>query len=220
VVDGHEWFWPTLPHWETKTFDVLNRFADKEKDFIDIGAWNGVVSLPASKLFRQVLAIEPDYMAFNILKRNIQINSIENAMLWQMVVSDFEGRTEFYGNTGDSMSSALKRDEHLEPTEVRCITLERILKEYFAGQIGLIKMDIEGGESLVLPHSIEILRKLKPPMYVSFHPAWIPEFDNFLESIEPLFDFYTCEDLNGQKFSFAGFCAQVNAGNHSFLFYP
>jgi hypothetical protein len=57
-------------------------------------------------------------------------------------------------------------------------------------------------------------------MYISFHPAWIPEFMKFLESIEPLFDFYTCEDLNGQKFSFMKFCAQVNAGNHSFLFYP
>jgi predicted RNA methylase len=58
-------FWNDVQNWEPETFEIVRYYADPKKAFIDIGAWNGVVSLYASALFKEVIAIEPDVIAFD-----------------------------------------------------------------------------------------------------------------------------------------------------------
>jgi hypothetical protein len=81
-------------------------------------------------------------------------------------------------NAGDSMSSLLPRDTQWFPTVdfqgVETKKFETII-EGSSVEIGLIKMDIEGGELLVIPDMLEYLEAQKPPIYISFHPFWFPE---------------------------------------------
>ena len=77
-VANDKTFWNEVETWEPETFDIVKQYADPKKSFIDIGAWNGVVSLYASGLYKEVIAIEPDLIAFDKLIRNVQLNNLKN----------------------------------------------------------------------------------------------------------------------------------------------
>jgi hypothetical protein len=57
---------------------------------------------------------------------------------------------------------------------VDTITLESIITNYQINpsEIGLIKVDIEGGEENILNDLNDIYTKYKIPIYVSFHLTW------------------------------------------------
>jgi FkbM family methyltransferase len=178
-VHGDEIFWLGVESWEPETFEIVKRYADQSKSFIDIGAWNGVVSLYASHLFNNVVAIEPDVIAFDKLARNIQFNSCLNVTCRNVAISNSNGSSILnLSNAGDSMSSLVPRDTQWFPTVdfqgVETKKFETIIKGSTV-EIGLIKMDIEGGELLVIPDMLEYLEAQKPPIYISFHPFWFPE---------------------------------------------
>lgn len=178
-VYGDSIFWLSVEAWEPETFEIVKRYADQSKSFIDIGAWNGVVSLYASHLFNNVVSIEPDVIAFDKLARNIQFNSCLNVTCRNVAISNSNGSSILnLSNAGDSMSSLLPRDTQWFPTVdfqgVETKKFETII-EGSSVEIGLIKMDIEGGELLVIPDMLEYLESQKPPIYISFHPFWFPE---------------------------------------------
>ncbi len=57
---------------------------------------------------------------------------------------------------------------------VDTITIESLIQNYQINpsEIGLIKVDIEGGEENILNDLNEIYKKYKIPIYVSFHLTW------------------------------------------------
>jgi hypothetical protein len=57
---------------------------------------------------------------------------------------------------------------------VDTITLESLIQNYQINpsEIGLIKVDIEGGEENILNDLYDIHQKYKIPIYVSFHFNW------------------------------------------------
>ena len=65
-------------------------------------------------------------------------------------------------------------DEPPEYYFVDTITLESIITNYQINpsEIGLIKVDIEGGEENILNDLNDIYTKYKIPIYVSFHLTW------------------------------------------------
>jgi FkbM family methyltransferase len=178
-VSGDPEFWKSVDLWEPETFDIVKRYADQSKSFIDVGAWNGAVSLYASHLFNNVVSIEPDVVAFDKLSHNINSNSCLNVTCRNVAISNRDGHDVLHlSNGGDSMSSLINRQTQVFPitgsqgTETK--RFETIIEDSSV-EIGLIKMDIEGGELIALPDMIQYLDKNKPPIYVSFHPFWFPE---------------------------------------------
>jgi hypothetical protein len=76
--------------------------------------------------------------------------------------------------------------------------LEHILK---INRISLIKIDIEGGEKIVVPALIDFLKIHKPVFYISLHRCFLREYD-IEEIINILFGIYdTCYVFsdNGEK---------------------
>jgi hypothetical protein len=55
-------FWKTVYQemWENETFNQIVPHLDKNKTFIDIGAWQGPISLVAQQYSKQCLCFEPD----------------------------------------------------------------------------------------------------------------------------------------------------------------
>ena len=178
-VQGDPEFWQGVSQWEPETFDIVKRYADPGKSFIDIGAWNGVVSLYASHLFNNVLAIEPDVVAFDKLARNVLLNPCFNVMCRSLAISNQNGHAVLHqSKPGDSMSSLVNREnEDTFPITgsqgVETRTFETLIDS--SVPIGLIKMDIEGGEVLAIPQMMDYLEKHKPPIYISFHPFWFDQ---------------------------------------------
>ncbi len=163
-------FWERIAAFEPQTFDVLDRYLRSDKDFLDIGAWIGPVTLYASRKSRQVIAVEPDRVARHHLETNLLLNGIDNVTVLSCAVAAVAGCYWFGTSTelGDSMSSLVGPDDGAL-YEVTAMTLPD-LGAMDGFDWSLIKIDIEGGEAAVLPASESwIANNSAYPIWLSTH---------------------------------------------------
>ena len=58
-------FWVnTYSNWENETFEIFDRFLDKNKIFIDIGGWIGTTCMYGSRKSKHVYSVEADKKSF------------------------------------------------------------------------------------------------------------------------------------------------------------
>jgi FkbM family methyltransferase len=175
-------FWTKVERceWEHSTFNVLDKHIKEGKAFIDIGAWNGVLSLYVANLGASCYCIEPDPVALQYLNENIALNpDLHHRMLvTDVAISDRIGfgelRTET-GGWGNSESSLVHREgEKTETKSVATVDLLTFVERMCirTEDISLIKMDIEGAEVQVLNEAKHFLKNYRPKMYISLHPTW------------------------------------------------
>ena len=107
------------------------------------------------------------------------MNNYNNITLIEKGLSNNDGKALFGGNgeLGNSMSSLIIANTNYELIkggfqemfnhntiiEINTITIETLIEEQNINpeDISLIKMDIEGGEIIVVPHLINFLKKYK-----------------------------------------------------------
>jgi FkbM family methyltransferase len=177
---GAEDFWDLVEKggWEWDTYLIFDEFLDKDHSYIDIGAWIGPTVLYGSQVARHCYAIEPDDVAFKILVENINLNSglRSKITLFNGCIGDLSGDVKLGTMTdfGDSMSSI----SFVEPRNyltVQSLTLDEFTQKNDIRDCNFVKMDIEGGESLVLPSMKTYLQKNSPTLFLSLHPYWFKD---------------------------------------------
>ncbi len=211
-------FWRTveLRKWEEHTFDVLDKYIKPGKKFIDIGAWNGVLSLYANSLGAVCYAVEPDDTAHKYLSENVELNT-GTIHITRAAISDQNGTMALKsanGDWGNSMSSLLDQDGTPKDSYVvGTMTLERYINETLIKMqdVSLIKIDIEGAEAMVIPYSKKFLQHHKPIIYLALHSFWFPDFyQNIKDISETIFPIYHVL-LNGTKeITSTEFIAEMN----------
>lgn len=176
--------------WEPETFDVLDKYIQPGKAFIDIGAWVGTLSIYAAKLGAKVISIEPDVQARKWLLENCEANDVVETVL-ACAVSNKRGsaRLSNPNKFGDSMSSLTHGNDNY--IEVETIPLADLLGH----DICLIKIDVEGGEVNIINEKtlIDLSQVNYPPILLSIHPAWIENMDKFMEELEAFKPYYEIE---------------------------
>lgn len=113
----------------------------KDKSLIyDVGGFTGIYGLAAAiaNPSAQVVIFEPHPLSAALIRRNIQLNGLNNCRLEQCAISDFNGQMGFDMN-GSSAA-------HLTPGD-ELVTVKR-LDEFPTPD--LMKLDIEGAETAVL----------------------------------------------------------------------
>lgn len=171
--DADLWdFWGewSAGRWEPATFDVLDRFLTPAGTYVDLGAWIGPTVLYAARRCRKVLAVEPDPVAFDQLRRNLDLNPAGDVTLVAGAVDCHRDGTVLYSRAGwgNSMSSTvLAVGDRLDVSTWRLADLVHPFRN-----VDLIKMDIEGAESRVLPDAIGVLAERHIPCLVSLHEDW------------------------------------------------
>jgi len=183
-------FWKTVESgkWESYSFDILDKYIEKGKVFLDLGSWNGVLSIYAHLLGAKVYAIEPDDTAWSELVENREANKMD-FVTSQVAISDKKGWTNLlsndFGNSESSLLTGTKRQT--TPTD----TLEGYVESHKINpeEICLIKADIEGSELFVIPSSKNFLEKYKPKIYLSMHPLYMSESDmeKISDTIYPIY---------------------------------
>ena len=172
--------------WESHTFRLFDRFLDSRHSYVDIGAWIGPTVLYAAQLAAHTYAIEPDPTAFSILKSNVRLNPLlaEKISLFNGALHPTSGTVELgaCSSFGDSMSSVHFAGSSPTVT-VDALSLEDLVDRYGISDCSLIKMDIEGGETGLLPSMKTFLKSQKPALMVSLHPFWFPDFTLDCEAI-------------------------------------
>jgi len=108
---------------------------------IDVGAQVGLFTLKAAPFARRVFSYEPSSKNFPSLKKNVERNSLPNVQLHQKALWSSMGTVKFTDGGAGSVSGlgGMKGGYEVETT-----TLDAVVEE--AGNVDLVKMDIEGAE--------------------------------------------------------------------------
>ena len=91
-------FWHGLDGFEPETIRPFFGLAAASRTVLDIGANSGVYSLVAALANPDatVVAFEPVTLIADFLRRNVELNRLENVRVEQVALGDSEGEIEFY----------------------------------------------------------------------------------------------------------------------------
>jgi FkbM family methyltransferase len=144
--------------------------------FIDVGANIGWYTIMASDVVGKegrVIAFEPSPPSFDILRRNVNINKLNNVKIEQKALSNKRGTVAFHIEGAYSRLQEIHLDR--KDVEVEAVPLDEYLKD-FRGEIGMMKIDTEGAEGLILAGMRGILRNNPPrAIMLEFTPRLYPK---------------------------------------------
>ena len=149
---------------EVQTLDRV-----KGKVILDIGGYIGDSVLVLSELGSEVIySFEADPENFELMQKTIALNGIRNAVPIMCALGDHEGISMFH--RGGSSSGAVYREgiEYTDEFEVPLTTLDNYVEEH-PMEIGLIKVDIEGGEPYFLKGAKKTICEQRPILLLSIY---------------------------------------------------
>jgi FkbM family methyltransferase len=179
-------FWKDIyPIWEEDTYKAIIPYLDKDKTFLDIGAWQGPISMVAQQYSKQCICFEPDPIAFSNLSKNIELNNFKNiTAINKAVSSESSLKIGHLTELGGGGSSYLTNNLIVE---CNTISIGQILQDHNLNQdnISVIKIDIEGYECELLKDPI--LKNINVPMHISMHPFMFEDKTTYFENMSYFF---------------------------------
>lgn len=166
---GHGWMLSKGDQYEPQTTEYIKDSVREGSVVVDVGASLGYYTLLLARLVGpsgRVYAFEPIPRDFAILKRNVRANGYRNVVLENKAVSDMEGMARFYISPASyGMSSLCPMTNPESIINVEVVSLDSYIQE----DVDLIKVDVEGAESLVVKGSRRLIQN-------SSHPRLVIEF--------------------------------------------
>ncbi|MGB9408364.1 MAG: FkbM family methyltransferase [Terracidiphilus sp.] len=148
----------------------VERIASRGVNFIDIGANIGYYTILASRLIgheNRVLAFEPQVSVVTKLRRNIDLNSLCNVEIFPFALADTPGTVIFNvppeGKESYGSMRANGRFDVVKTVEVAMQRLDDVLFKIGNPKIGLVKIDAEGAELLILRGATQLLSSPDKP---------------------------------------------------------
>jgi FkbM family methyltransferase len=136
----------------------------------DLGANVGYFTLVAAQLVRpsgRVVAVEPLPSNVAALRRNVELNKLENVTVVEAAVSNSEGTASLaLGDSDQSSSLILQRGA--TSIEVPTVTIDGLVRSLDV-EPSLIKMDVEGAELGVIEGGANTLSTARPTVLCELH---------------------------------------------------
>ena len=133
---------------------------------IDIGANIGIVSALLGRQFpgRTIHAFEPVPTTFDALKLNVALNGLDHVTCHRMALADRAGALEFDAHPTRRATARIATDAAGDKISVPATTLDTFVDEQGISSIGLLKIDVEGFETLVCRGAERVLSERLPAM--------------------------------------------------------
>ena len=146
---------------------------------VDLGSNIGVTAMFWAQRYpdARMVLVEPDPDNFKLLKRNTAAFQ-DRCLLLKAAVSDKCGETSFFKSDREYGHSILKGDDSVSEIQVRTLTVSEVLSEADFPRVDLLKMDIEGGEQIVMP-TIGAWAHAPRYLIAELHPPY--DFNAFTE---------------------------------------
>jgi FkbM family methyltransferase len=181
----------------------------KENILLDIGANTGLMCIPFALFFNcEVIAIEASKVNSSILLENAALNNAK-LFLHAVCVTDHKSALEspwikLFGRNGNSGATSTysgwnpskKEVEQQKMEIVPATTLDDLIPRVHLNRIGLIKIDVEGAEALVLKGfsnifsiHVPIIFEYRTDLLKRVSSIDVSEFINILELHYKLFSF-------------------------------
>jgi FkbM family methyltransferase len=153
--------------YERVKFKRLRRITRPGMTAIDVGANKGDFTLLLAKLTGDsgmVLAFEPDPENCSWVRKSISVNGYRNVRLFECALADTDSDITFYPGRKSGWGSLIPQnqtDTSRPPLTVPARRLDSILEEANVEDVDVMKIDVEGGELLVLQGALGLLTRSK-----------------------------------------------------------
>ena len=177
--DIGQWLIDNFQTWEEHTFNVFEQVKSPNATALDIGAWIGTTAIWLAHNFANVVAVEPDPVSADFLKRNLVASGCTNVIICDRPISNVE-RDVVFGPRGHELNQSTSYIKAMQdnPNDVtiRTVTFDNLpIPE--GANVTFVKCDIEGGEESILEDLLEFCIKNKSHAWVSFHLSWWKDQD-------------------------------------------
>lgn len=160
-----------------KELSLIERFANKSRDAIDVGVYRGVYSLKLSQNFKFVHSFEPNPLLFPYLSKNLE-KIIKNIKLYNLALSNkdsetvlklpIRSRSIFKDNIEELYqlgAASIHPNNEFENFKKVPVNTEK-LDNLSINNIGFIKIDVEGHELEVIEGAKKTIIKNKPILLI------------------------------------------------------
>jgi len=184
--DGPEEYWrdlvekPVDPTLDRLTRLVRAAFPDggAGRVLADVGANIGVTCLAlaaAAPHHAELLCFEPDERSLPLLKHNLTANDLPGARVFGHALAERDGMARLRCGTTNAATSVLVEPHSRIQTmgaifrEVPVRRLDSVLAEQGIKRLDLLKLDVEGGENLVMLGAMEAISRDRPIIFTEFN---------------------------------------------------
>ena len=192
---------------EPECTKIMKQELQKGMTIVEIGANIGYYALMEASIIGdkgKIYAIEPFPSNFDLLKRNVELNSYDNIIeLHKMAISNQSGKTKLYVSDKHNLCNMLESDAD-GFVEVTTKTFDEFIADKQLPD--MIRMDIEGFEYYILDGMKKTMDKCNScKMFIEVHPYQMYEKDlDFKKPLQTLFDFgfrptYIIKEYGPQK---------------------
>lgn len=174
--------------WRKRTYYV--EIETPEPYIIDAGAHIGLPVLYLHTLYPRAkfLCFEPNPTNLKNLRQNLEDNLVDNVTIIPKALSDQEGTAKFFTNERWSVFSSLSAGGWTGEEQGKMIAVETTpLLPYLDKHVDLLKMDIEGSETMVLEAAQEGLVNVDH-LILEFHRTHDHHEERLLKILRKYFD--------------------------------
>jgi FkbM family methyltransferase len=145
---------------------------DSIEYIVDLGSNIGVTAMFWAQRYprARMVLVEPDPDNFKLLQQNTAAFQ-DRCVLLNVAVSDRRGETSFFRSDREYGHSILKGDDSVSEIRVKTLTVSDVVSEAGFPRVDLLKMDIEGGETIVMP-TIETWKHAPRYLIAELHPPY------------------------------------------------
>jgi FkbM family methyltransferase len=174
------YFWRGIDAYESTSLKLWTALARRSVSIFDIGAYSGVYSLAASKASpkSKIYAVEALDRVYSRLLINKAANSAANINCFNFAVSDNDSEIDLLIYSGQdilvsgssTVPDVCTRAPH-ESKRVRSVTLDSFIESNAIPGVGLIKIDAEGAEHLIMKGARKAIGRYLPDIICELLPA-------------------------------------------------
>ena len=180
--------------WSDPNADIKNtiqQYSSMFDVFVDVGAYNGQITLDVANNFSKCISVEPSIENYNQLNENLQNRKISNVTTFNCALSNKKDTGKLFLSPYRNEQHRLKTtpDENWKEQNIAIRTLDDILEELGINEKCLIKIDTEGSELAILMGGQKILQKCCViiseinPMCLSINDSEPYDYVKFLKSL-------------------------------------
>ena len=175
-------------------FEILRRAVARVEArgvFVDVGANIGTATLPALAHYERALCIEPEPLNASLLRANLALNRLDGRAVVRLAAcSAHEGRLSLRLAVSKHGGHSIRPEREGVPSiTVDAVTIDSVVAE--AGlapeDVGLVWMDVEGHEHLVLAGASEVIAA-RVPLVVEVRARTAAEVAALLSGYERFVD--------------------------------
>ncbi len=159
-------------HWVTNVVSVdelafIENYPFDDGVVIDVGANLGLFSLLLNRRFadRRIIAFEPNPSTFAALEKNILRNDANHVECHQDAIAHLNGFVRFSSREHARANASISdgsAQASADEIRVPCTTLDTFCAVHSVNRIALLKIDVEGYESLVFQGATTVLSDIRP----------------------------------------------------------